>query len=560
MKDQLPAPDFDANRYERPTHPWTCGKASDGEACHLGPDFKGRCRATFECTPGLELKAGESKGRYRCTRPKERGGPCENGPLPNGTCGRPIPKCRPLRSLRSKRVLLTWCVLALTVASFLVLLGGKYRFQFINPGEISVQHSSARFTEASAKLGLAKSGSQDNCIACHKPAEGGPLRWSAAAFAADPGPFNIRKLVSASATAMSSIDMSCLRCHKHNMFHQPNLADSTSCSSCHQEHLGGGPMKPPSSANCNLCHANAEVMETAFQRGKALPAGAFDYRPSLGWVQFKTPRPARGYTKVFQSFAADHPEFQIRADGLKEPNTLKFNHQRHLAEDIPLLNGKKIDCATCHQPNAAGDYHGKISYTQHCQACHSLQFDVENPKLLIPHGSSEAARSFLQSLPAQYAEHGARVKGITGKAELEEYVRQSLRQIRDQILSGDNPEEKVFFSTKRSAPGTRIGQLPGSDKPLYYGCAYCHEVKPVPSAAPAITAPVIPDRWFVRASFDHAKHLKVECAQCHDAAHSRDTAEILLPAKATCVECHSPKGGVANNCSVCHSYHAPRKR
>ena len=89
------------------------------------------------------------------------------------------------------------------------------------------------------------------------------------------------------------------------------------------------------------------------------------------------------------------------------------------------------------------------------------------------------------------------------------------------------------------------------------GCAYCHEVKAVANGAPAVTKPVIIDRWLTRGSFNHAKHLLIDCAKCHEVLHSTQTADVLLPSKATCVECHSPKGGVANGCSTCHSYHAP---
>ena len=89
MSEQLPAPDFDAQHYARPNQNWICGHACEGNACQQGPDAKGRCCATAECKPILETKPGETKGRWRCTR---SGGECESGPLPDGSCGRPIAK------------------------------------------------------------------------------------------------------------------------------------------------------------------------------------------------------------------------------------------------------------------------------------------------------------------------------------------------------------------------------------------------------------------------------------------------------------------------------------
>src|SRR5262245_1420562 len=148
MKDELRAPDFDANQYERPTQKWICGHATEGSACRVGPDCRGDCRATYECSPALELKEGESKGRYRCTRPKEFGGPCEAGPLPEGTCSRAIPKCVPVRSLRAKRRAFTWATITATVAILLVGLAGSRGLLLINPGPLSDPHS----TDAFAKM------------------------------------------------------------------------------------------------------------------------------------------------------------------------------------------------------------------------------------------------------------------------------------------------------------------------------------------------------------------------------------------------------------------------
>jgi hypothetical protein len=553
MKDELPAPEFDAARYVRPTQKWICGNAAEGKVCRIGPDARGHCRADFECSPrrGIPSK-DESPDRYYCTRQPEV---CDAGPLPDGTCSCSIPKCQPTRSLRSQRILVTVFVVALTAGVLLLLLGGDARHSFVNPGALSIQHSGATFAQAREKLGLSGSQTQQECAACHKPAEAGFQRWAGAAFGANPGPFDFKRLASAGAPETSPIDAACMRCHDQYRFHQPNVDREISCSVCHQEHHGHKPMKAPDGRNCAACHANEAVMEAAFQFGKDMPPENFDYRPSLGRVQFKPPRPTRGYTKVFHSFA-DHPEFQVRTNGLKDPDTLKFNHQRHFAEDIPPLNGgAKLECASCHQPDAAGAYHLKISYQQHCQACHSLQFDLENPKLLIPHGSSEAVRSFLQSLPTQYADYGARVKGITAKGELEEFVRQSLGAIRGQILAGENPEDKVFFSAQ--GWGARMAEdRPGTQRPLFNGCVKCHEVKPAAyAAAPAITAPVIPDRWQIRASFNHVRHNQIDCAKCHEAARSRETSDIILPSKIVCAECHSPRGGVTHDCSLCHGYH-----
>jgi hypothetical protein len=559
VKDQLPSPDFDANNYVRPSQNWICGRAAEGHPCRIGPDTHGRCRATCECTPALELKEGETKGRYRCTRPPEYGGPCEYGPLPDGTCSRAIPRCQPVRSLRAKRKVFTFAVMTATVGFILLALGGEQRWQFINPGDLSMQHSSSGFAEAYMRLHLGPLVHGDQgCAACHTTAHAGPVGWVKSAVNADPGPLQSRAASLITTADMTSIDQACQRCHVGHKFHESNVVQEHSCSTCHQEHRGGGFMKKPDDANCTACHGDAGVMEASFEKGKRLPPAVFDFRPHNGRQTFMAPRPERGYTEVIHAFATDHPEFRLVTEKLKDPDTLKFNHQLHLASPtIPQVNGRALECADCHKPDAAGIYYQKISFEENCRKCHSLQFDARNPDLNLPHGNPEFVRAFLRSLPAQYAEYGARKKGLTGKTELDEYVKQQMLQIRDQTLNGENLEQEVFFSDAKLGPIGKVGQLDEQGRARFPGCAYCHEVKEVANGAPALTKPVIIDRWLTRGGFNHAKHLQVDCAKCHDVLHSTLTTDVLLPSKAMCVECHSPKGGVVNGCSTCHSYHTP---
>ncbi len=553
MKEQLPSPDFNARQYERPNQNWICGHTADGKPCRMGPDNNGRCRAAFECQPALDLKPDETKGRYRCTRPAEYGGPCEQGPLPNGTCSRPIVRCAPVRSLRARRKILSLGAVALTAGVLLVMFCGPLRAPFANPGELSVQHSTATFAR------LAGAAPDNTCAACHDAARRDVSGWLNAAFNAAPGPFQLRKLASIQTPVMNVIDHNCEHCHVAHSFHEPNVVREHSCSACHREHQGSGLMPKPNDANCLSCHASAAEMQASADAGRKLSADAFDFRPAQGRVLFKPPRPEAGYTKLIHSFARDHPEFQILVEKLKDTNTLKFNHALHLSSpNIQPLLGRKLECKDCHKPDAVGVLHLKITYEENCRACHSLQFDANNPELRLPHGSAQHVRDFLRSLSVQYADFGASAKGITGPRELDDFIQKQMQQIRAQFTSGEELEQRVFFSDARTGPVSKVAGLGATGAAQFPGCAYCHEVTNT-EGAPNVTAPIIPDRWLVRGEFNHAKHFKIACVQCHDAPHSRDTADVLLPSKQTCVECHSPKGGVASNCSECHSYHSLRK-
>ena len=95
------------------------------------------------------------------------------------------------------------------------------------------------------------------------------------------------------------------------------------------------------------------------------------------------------------------------------------------------------------------------------------------------------------------------------------------------------------------------------------GCRYCHVEKQ--RMRPAGTIPeykrtAVPLRWFPRAQFDHAKHSMLQCGDCHPAATSRQTSDVLLPTIGQCAKCHqkgAATGTARADCLECHRYHAP---
>ena len=550
MKDQLPSPDFDRHRYERPNQDWECGWTCDGCPCRIGPSPTGECRATTECRPVLAKKEGEEKGRWKCTRSKEHGGPCADGPRPDGSCACPIPPCRPRRSLRNRRGRICVAVTAATFAALLIGFYGPWKWHFISAGPVSSQHHGVVFSQ----LKHAWPGS-DGCGACHTAAHGDFREWMRAAFHSRPGPLEPHRLYAVTAGEMTEIDRNCLACHPGHKFHQPNVTRDHSCSACHREHQGSGRMPPPGDSECLSCHGSATVMEASLKKGEQLPLAAFNYRQPEGRILFQVPRPEQGYTAVFTSFAEDHPGFQIHEQKLKDTNSLIFNHALHLSA-LVRKQGNPLACADCHQPAGAGAHFQTVTYSKHCQECHALQFDARNPQLRVPHGNPANVRAYLRSLPTQYADL-ARRSGLSKQADTETFVAEQMRQLRARIFSGENLEQQIFFATDPSKQ-LAVGASPGgvSARARFAGCAYCHEVKPgAGDGLPQITRPQTPDRWLIRGEFNHAKHAIVSCQECHAAEKSRFTADILLPTKQSCTECHSPRGGVSQSCSTCHSYH-----
>jgi len=398
---------------------------------------------------------------------------------------------------------------------------------FNSPGGISQAHA-----------GFAR-----DCKQCHEPGQGGdPLRLS---------------------MTSKSIDASCLNCHAQHTFHQADVTTGISCVACHHEHLGTGPMPPVADVNCRVCHASVEMMAASAKKAAGLPPQDFQLISNDNLVFFHPPRPPEGYTRVIHSFEGDHPDFQIQREHLTDSNTLKFSHETHLTGAIPEINGHKLNCAFCHQPDSRGAYMQPISFARNCQACHALQLDATLPGFQLPHpqpGSpSESVRDFILTLPTQYTAYAVQHMQelhISEPSQITDFVRKHMELIRQRTRQGDDLVKDAFYADARQVNLGGPGQLTAPERALFPGCAYCHEVKTSASGEPVVTSPVTPDRWYVHARFDHASHKTVSCEECHNQMlHSERTTDILLPDKASCVTCHSAKGGAVSTCVTCHGYH-----
>lgn len=549
----IPAPDFDRSKYERPNKNWICGHACEGCPCRIGPSPSGDCRATAECKPQLVLRPGEDKGTWKCTRPKEWGGSCELGPNPDGTCCNVIPKCRPVRSLRGRRGLVVRGVIAAAVAGLVIALTGPARDDFINPGKLSSHHSGPEFERMAGAVAHA---SGQACAACHREAGPGPASWPGAALQTGRQSFRFTNLASDHPKDFSRMDATCVACHQNQSFHQPNVARDTACSVCHLEHQGGGPLPAVAMQRCVDCHGDASQMAEAERKSRDMPQSFFTKAEMPGVVSFARERPSVGFTKVIHSFEKDHPEFRILRLGLRDDNTLAFNHAKHLTGDnIPLLRGKPLTCTSCHQLDTSGAFMQRVSFEQNCRSCHSLQFDERNPAMQLPHGDAAYVRAYLRSLPAQYADHAQRVLGLTGTEAVDRFVKEQMAALRKQAQTGEVLEDQVFFSGAKGGPAAGIAGMTGQGRANFAGCAYCHEVTPRDNGNPVITKPVMPDRWMIHAQFNHSRHAQVDCTTCHAAVKSSLTSDIIMPTQQSCTECHSPKGGVSFSCSECHTYH-----
>ena len=434
-------------------------------------------------------------------------------------------------------------------ASFLALAGGA-------AGIILFQSQGDEDFFSSGKISANHSAFAHDCAKCHDKGASLGDQFTLAKFETVLNDRFRRGL------NFSSIDRKCEQCHKQHTLHQPNVVENRSCSVCHQEHLGPGRMRSVADLHCASCHSNSSVMTASAQKGAQLPATAFHlWSHPIQQVVFEIPRPSGGYTQVFSSFAGDHPEFQLVREKARDPDVLRFNHQRHFAADIPQVDGRKLDCNYCHRTDSEGRFYQRISFGANCQSCHALLFDKNNPQIHLPHGDVNLVRTFLRTLPAQYGDYARLKQGKTNEIDVQAFVAQQIKHLREQFRTGDELENAVFFTTDPYKPQR---QMSANVRANFAGCAFCHEVKAVANAAPVITKPLLVDRWMPQARFNHAKHQvdpntheNLDCTKCHRAKVSRESSDLLMPAKADCVSCHGPKGKVVSECITCHHYHAP---
>jgi hypothetical protein len=508
--------------YGRPNQTWVCGRTDSVHPCPLGPDIHGRCQTTSECKPALD----KEKKRYKCTRRPQYGGPCDEGPLPTGVCGHPVPPCVPIRSTRSRRALFSCWVLSLTIATLLLLLHGKIQYKFINPGSLSAAHARPKGEQAG------KYRSEENCGACHHGAGAGLRNWVKTAAGADRHPFDFAAFVRPTVETPKRMDATCTsKCHTDYQFHNVNLKEDQSCLKCHMEHRGDDGLRVKSAQQCVNCHGNVRRMDE-------VTAGLFTGTVHGGGG------PARPSAPITR-FSNDHPEFRPIALRMKDPNTLRFNHKKHLTKTVMETEDQGKMCAKCHKEDAMGEYHQRIRFKQHCYSCHSLQFDIKTPELELPHGDAEFVKAFLGNLRQEYEQ--LLQKSAKSQSQVRDGVNEKMKNVQEEQLAGISIEEGVFFSrTRRLEPTGRV--VP------FYGCAYCHEVKGSGNSIEVVAADV-PARWLPKGAFHHRAHRGVSCTTCHNAVESTQTSDILLPSVKTCARCHQSNAAPGEGCTLCHSYH-----
>ena len=340
MKRLLQRFGFKESRYERPNQKWVCGATDEGKPCLHGPNGKGRCGATSECVP---LRKGD---RWHCTRPAAAGGPCPDGPAPDGSCCRPGSPCAPVRSVRARRVMVTQLTVAFTCGLLLLLLGGSDRWRFLSPGPLTTRHAMSEATCADCHgMSFAKDDRRSNlfegiahasldserCLNCHQL---GPQPLA-------PHSLSLAKLIAVTAQAKTNPVSARppLVALSASIFggtagHGGQLA----CGACHQEHLGKAhSLTTLGNSQCQGCHQGQ-----------------------------------------FKSFAEGHPNF--RSYPYPRRTRIFFDHESHLEkhfQNAQYVRQAPQFCTGCHETDSAGRAMLVKDFATTCAACHLDQIRGE---------------------------------------------------------------------------------------------------------------------------------------------------------------------------------------
>jgi predicted CXXCH cytochrome family protein len=321
------------------------------------------------------------------------------------------------------------------------------------------------------------------------------------------------------------------------------------CGSCHFEHNGPTGVIPSGSQLCVDCHISLDqhYTETNLVNVSDFARRHPEFSPAIVLDPQSTP------VRLARISLVNHP---------KEKNGLTFPHDFHLKDEevarklatlpanLRARYGADLDCADCHQPDAAGALIMPIEMETHCSDCHSLAFAASETQVrALPHGEPTEVRRVLEDYYLAQATNlllGDQQSGI-----LDRQLSADARARRDRLRT------QAFNDARKNTDAmvTRIFSEEGI-------CRKCHENEDPATreGLPELTPVTLTQSYLPKARFSHAEHMtgNIPCASCHRAETSSSSADVLMPSITTCRECHDDRPGktaIASDCLTCHAYH-----
>lgn len=322
-----------------------------------------------------------------------------------------------------------------------------------------------------------------------------------------------------------------------------NDADEGRCAACHRDHKGPAALKRQDSPLCTDCHRD-----------------------------LKTKHPAAGTVNV-TNFQTDHPPFKLSmvvppavrdastsaqapkkvsisqddAKALVERSNLKFPHQTHLTgKGVRSPDGKQIlTCRNCHTPDETGTRFKAVTMREHCQSCHSLEFEPASSARQAPHGS---VNDVIASVNEFYAQ----------AALLNRPIDQAHSKLERPGAGSETPA-----GTRSVAWVNKKAQQIVTEMMEKRTCFTCHEINRAGDSW-KIAPIAVTEQWLTKSRFPHIKHNTFTCSKCHDVEQSDSSKDIAIPDIKNCRSCHAgntPEVDKApGSCETCHSFHVGGSR
>ena len=341
----------------------------------------------------------------------------------------------------------------------------------------------------------------------------------------------------------------CEDCHKKIGWHfaletkeakavHTSVFGDTRCSSCHRDHKGPMGLVRTDSPLCTDCHQNLKS-----QHPKTGVADVADFTKDHPPFKVSMLLPGKTGNEAIVRIQQDDKARFVEASGLK------FPHDVHMSpKGLRGPNGKaQMECKNCHVPDETSTRFKPVTMGEHCQSCHSLEFEPKATTRQVPHGKVADVIATLQEHYAQAALTDAPIDVV-----LEDGIKRPGQRI------GETRREAAltWASTKADKITQELFEV--------RVCFECHQIKRGEATADPATrwqiAPIaVTQHWLPKARFPHSRHNTYKCSSCHDVATSKKSADIAIPDIKNCRECHggnvTSKDKAPGTCETCHGFH-----
>ena len=344
-------------------------------------------------------------------------------------------------------------------------------------------------------------------------------------------------------------NQACEDCHKSIGWHFPlktaeakavhaAVFPDTRCASCHRDHKGANGLVRTDATLCTDCHRDLKTRHAH----TAIP-DISDFTRDHPPFMLSMLQPGRGGDAAIVRVA------QNAKTPVRENSGLKFPHETHLSKKgLRSPNGTVIlDCVNCHVRDEAGVRFKPVTMKDHCQQCHSLEFEPKVGARQVPHGNVADVQATLNEFYAQAA---------LADTPIDVVVEAGIRRPGERLSETKRQAALVWASDKADRIAHDLFEV--------RVCFLCHQITPVAAVdnVPASwkVAPVaVTQHWLPKSRFPHSQHDTFECGKCHQVTASKSSADIAIPDLKKCRECHGgnqpTRDKARGTCETCHGFH-----